>query len=104
MLYLSDGWCGEFQKKDSITNADTTPISHLGLSVRARNALERRGGIKTIGQLINTFRDELLGIRNFGWTSYRETRRKLEDFVKKEYGIEIDSSSPILRGFAGMTE
>lgn len=53
------------------------PISHLDLSVRASNSLETEG-IQTIGDLVARTEDELMMIKNFGRTSFKEIQKQLE--------------------------
>ncbi len=52
-------------------------IGEMGLSVRARRALERLG-VKTVLELINKTEAELLGCKNFGVTSLNEIKESLE--------------------------
>jgi len=52
-------------------------IGDLGLSVRARRALDRLG-VKTVLELINKTEAELLGCKNFGVTSLNEIKERLE--------------------------
>jgi DNA-directed RNA polymerase subunit alpha len=59
------------------------PITELDLSVRAANCMEVEG-IETIGQLCARTETEMLGVRNFGKTSLREIRKKLD-----ERGLEL---------------
>ena len=52
-------------------------MSEMGLSVRARRALERLG-VKTVLELISKTEAELLGCKNFGVTSLNEIKESLE--------------------------
>jgi DNA-directed RNA polymerase subunit alpha len=52
-------------------------IDEMGLSVRARRALERLG-VKTVLELISKTEAELLGCKNFGVTSLNEIKGALE--------------------------
>ena len=54
-------------------------IADLDLSVRAANCMEV-AEIKTIGELCARTEEQLLGVRNFGKTSLREIKKKLEGF------------------------
>ena len=54
------------------------PISALDLSVRASNCILSEN-INTIRDLVSKTEEEILNIRNFGKTSLREIRKKLED-------------------------
>lgn len=53
-------------------------IENLGLSVRARKALWRKG-VETVDQLCELTRSELLAYSGFGQTSLREIQRKLNE-------------------------
>lgn len=53
------------------------PVSHMDLSVRASNSLETEG-IQTIGDLVSRTEDELMTIKNFGRTSFKEIQKQLE--------------------------
>lgn len=52
-------------------------IDDMGLSVRARRALDRLG-VKTVLELISKTEAELLGCKNFGVTSLNEIKDRLE--------------------------
>jgi len=52
------------------------PVEQLDLSVRAMNCL-RRSGITTVGELVSTDEEELLGIRNFGQKSRQEVQDRI---------------------------
>ncbi len=54
------------------------PISTLDLSVRASNCLEATS-IKIIGKLVGMTEGDLLRLRNFGKTSLKEIKKKLDD-------------------------
>lgn len=70
------------------------PIKDLELSIRSENCL-LRGGVHTIGDLVNRGRGELLKIRNLGKISLREIEEKLTRFglEMKEEGISDDTIS-----------
>jgi len=51
--------------------------AEIGLSVRTTNCLEERG-IFTVEDLLNTTREELLGISNFGEKTLEEVYKSLE--------------------------
>lgn len=55
---------------------DNRPIHELDLSIRSENCL-LRGGITTIGELLQRSRDDLLKIRNLGRKSLTEIEEKL---------------------------
>jgi len=59
------------------------PVEQMNLSVRTMNCL-RRGGIDTVGQLINKREKELLALRNFGQKSKHELEERL-----KELGLSL---------------
>ncbi len=52
------------------------PVAELGLSVRARKALQMLG-IQTMGDLASRTEAELMGVKNFGATSLDEVKEKL---------------------------
>jgi len=52
-------------------------MDEMGLSVRARRALDRLG-VKTVLELISKTEAELLGCKNFGVTSLNEIKERLE--------------------------
>ena len=54
-----------------------TPVEKLDLSVRSMNCL-RRGGINTIGDLVNLGEKEIAALRNFGQKSRQEVEEKLQ--------------------------
>ncbi|MDR2175758.1 MAG: DNA-directed RNA polymerase subunit alpha [Synergistaceae bacterium] len=54
------------------------PVRELELSIRSENCL-LRGGIHTIGDLLQKSRDDLLKIRNLGKISLKEIGEKLDD-------------------------
>lgn len=54
------------------------PVSELGLSVRARKALQILG-IQTLGDLAARTEAELMGVKNFGTTSLDEVKIKLSE-------------------------
>lgn len=54
------------------------PVSDLGLSVRARKALQLLG-IATLGDLAARTEAELMGVKNFGATSLDEVKAKLAE-------------------------
>lgn len=54
------------------------PVTDLGLSVRARKALQVLG-IMTLGDLAARTEAELMGVKNFGATSLDEVKEKLQE-------------------------
>jgi DNA-directed RNA polymerase subunit alpha len=59
------------------------PVADLGLSVRARKALQMLN-IHTVGDLASRTEAELMGVKNFGTTSLEEVKEKLG-----EHGIKL---------------
>ena len=59
------------------------PVSDLGMSVRARKALQILG-VQTVGDLAARTEAELMGVKNFGATSLDEVKIKLG-----ELGLEL---------------
>jgi len=64
---------------DWLALADQIPVQELGLTVRARNCVMKRG-VRTVGELARWSREELMCIRNFGRTSLADVIRRLEEF------------------------
>lgn len=54
------------------------PVEDLDLSVRSFNCL-KKAGIETLGELVQTKKEDLMGIRNFGMKSIDEIEGKLEE-------------------------
>lgn len=63
-------------------------LAELELSVRATNCLESEG-ITTVRDLVNRNEEELLEVRNFGETTLKEVRSKLE-----ERGLHLGMKMP----------
>ncbi len=66
-------------------------LAELELSVRATNCLESEG-ITTVRDLVNRSDEELLEVRNFGETTLKEVKEKLE-----ERGLYLGIQSPQIR-------
>ena len=66
------------------------PIRDLELSVRSENCL-LRAGIRTIGDLIQYTREDLLKIRNLGKISLKEIEEKLGAFDLTLSSIKAES-------------
>lgn len=64
------------------------PVSDLGLSVRARKALQFLA-IQTVGDLAARTEAELLGVKNFGQTSLDEVKLKLGELGLKLRRLEF---------------
>lgn len=63
------------------------PMSVLDLSVRASNCLDA-ASVKTIGDLVKLGEGDLLRLRNFGKTSLKEVKKKLED-MELSLGMDL---------------
>ncbi len=63
---------------DEVQEKLARPISELELSIRAYNCLSN-ANINTVGDLVTRTDNGLLEIRNFGNTSLKEVKKKLED-------------------------
>jgi DNA-directed RNA polymerase subunit alpha len=63
------------------------PMSVLDLSVRASNCLDA-ASVKTIGDLVKLGESDLLRLRNFGKTSLKEVKKKLED-MELSLGMDL---------------
>ncbi len=63
------------------------PLSTLDLSVRASNCLDA-ASVKAIGDLIRYTESDLLRLRNFGKTSLKEVKKKLED-IELTLGMDL---------------
>ena len=66
-------------------------LAELELSVRATNCLESEG-ITTVRDLVNRSEDELLEVRNFGETTLREVKSKLQE-RGLHLGMKLPSSA-----------
>jgi DNA-directed RNA polymerase subunit alpha len=65
-------------EKEDLRQKLSMSISELDLSVRSANCLSSEK-IETIGELVARSEGELLKVRNFGKTSLREVKKKLQD-------------------------
>lgn len=83
---------GEEETKEVIFGKETAPagakdlqlpIEDLELPVRVLNCLHR-GGINSVGQLIEKTEDDLLALRSFGARSIEDVKEKLE---KRGFGL-----------------
>ena len=79
---------GETETDDEEAEQFTHSIHELELSIRSENCL-LRGGIQTIGDLLQKSRDDLLKIRNLGRKSLREIEERLASF-----GYALQPSPP----------
>ncbi|QDV32214.1 DNA-directed RNA polymerase subunit alpha [Tautonia plasticadhaerens] len=62
-------------------------LAELELSVRATNCLESEG-ITSVRDLVSRSEDQLLGVRNFGETTLKEVRVKLQE-IGLDLGMDI---------------
>ncbi len=74
---------------DELSSKLELPISKMDLSVRASNCLESEG-VQTIRDLVVLTEDDLLQFKNFGRTSLKEIRKKLDD-MNLELGMDMES-------------
>jgi DNA-directed RNA polymerase subunit alpha len=64
--------------------------AEIGLTVRTTNCLEERG-IFTVGDLLNSTREDLLSISNFGEKTLEEVYKSLEKigFCRRQQGASL---------------
>jgi len=86
---------GPLGADDDLQRKLELPISRMDLSVRASNCLESEG-IQTIGDLVARTQDELLALKNFGRTSLKEIKKKLDDM-----GLSLGMDLEAIRGGKG---
>ena len=67
--------------KEILPDVQDTPIESLGLGTRATNAL-RRGGIHTVGALIQMSQKDIFELRNVGVLSREEITKAIESIVQ----------------------
>lgn len=67
------------------------PVAELQLSIRAQNCLESEN-IQTISELVGREEDDLLKLRNFGKTTLKEIKKKLNE-MGLDLGMEIGSTT-----------
>ena len=67
--------------KEILPDVQDTPIESLGLGTRATNAL-RRGGIHTVGALIQMSQKDIFELRNVGVLSREEITKVIESIVQ----------------------
>lgn len=72
--------------KEILPDVQDTPIESLGLGTRATNAL-RRGGIHTVGALIQMSQKDIFELRNVGVLSREEITMAIEDIVQSGKAI-----------------
>jgi len=86
---------------------EEVPLEKLGLSSRVLNAL-RRGGIRTVDELLKKSKEELLSLSNFGEKAWQELQERLEalglaakpeEAAPEEGGLEEARRKLLERGF-----
>jgi DNA-directed RNA polymerase subunit alpha len=82
-----DGTRGE-EVDEQLERKLNMSLAELELSVRATNCLESEG-ITTVRHLVSRSEDQLLSVRNFGETTLKEVRLKLQ-----EYGLHLGMNVP----------
>ena len=65
-------------------------LAELELSVRATNCLESEG-ITTVRDLVSKSEEQLLTVRNFGETTLKEVRAKLNE-INLDLGMNVGTS------------
>lgn len=63
---------------DELEDRLSMPVEELELSVRALNCLEAEN-IRTVRELVTYTEEQLMGLRNFGRTTLKEIKKKIED-------------------------
>src|SRR6476661_5347139 len=71
-------WMGTPAESVTLEQKLNWSLAELELSVRATNCLETEG-ITTVRELVSRGEDELLEVRNFGETTLREVKAKLQE-------------------------
>ena len=69
---MADAQSAELERKLNMS------LAELDLSVRATNCLESEG-ITTVRDLVSRSEDQLLTVRNFGETTLKEVKAKLQE-------------------------
>lgn len=77
------------QRRQELLQKLQQPLSILDLSVRASNCLEA-ASVKTVRDLVKMSEDDLLALRNFGKTTLKEVKAKVEAF---DLTLAMDLSS-----------
>ena len=85
-LSQQDEFLRQRQEKLELSTAE------IGLSVRTTNCLEDKG-IFTVRDLLNTTRNELLEIQNFGDKTLEEVYHALEEIGFFRPGHQVESGS-----------
>lgn len=69
--------CTAYEASQNMKNYLAMSMAEIGLSVRTTNCLEERG-VRTVEDLLNCKRDDLLSISNFGEKTLEEVFKALE--------------------------
>lgn len=69
--------CAAYEASQNMRSCLAKSMAEIGLSVRTTNCLEERG-VRTVEDLLNCKRDDLLSISNFGEKTLEEVYRALE--------------------------
>jgi DNA-directed RNA polymerase subunit alpha len=78
---------GEMPLDAELERKLTMSLAELELSVRATNCLESEG-ITTVRDLVTKSEDQLLTVRNFGETTLKEVRAKLNE-INLDLGMNV---------------
>ena len=79
---------GDQSEKAELARKLNMGIDEMYLSVRSTNCLEAQN-IATVGELVSKSEPELLKVRNFGKTSLKEIKKKLED-MGLSLGMDVE--------------
>src|SRR5215213_5331937 len=92
--FYDDGDDRRGDRRDAVLNI---PITDFELSVRSRNCLKKMN-IKSLGDLLRTTEQELLGYKNFGETSLNEIKALLASKgLRLGQAIEDGKAAPLVR-------
>jgi DNA-directed RNA polymerase subunit alpha len=76
-------------EKQRLREILNSPIEELDLSVRAKNCLDAEN-IATVRDLVSRTEADLLRMRNFGKTSLKEIKKKLQD-LELSLGMDLQT-------------
>ncbi len=83
-----DGTRAERQRRETATRL-AMPLTNLGLSLRAMNALQK-ANLETVGDLCRRTPEELLGFESFGRTTLKEVEARLDEL---SLGLGMDTDA-----------
>ena len=86
-----------------LPNVQDIPIESLGLGTRATNAL-RRGGIHTVGALIQMSQKDILELRNVGLLSREEITNAIESIVQSGKVVYHEQNEALDTGIEAASE